>query len=399
MVRKVLTEQIYQTDGDVMTTSTTIQINQHLSVELDHETVWSVVDGKRIHVCRFAICNIPVGADTSDVTDVDTLLDRFGVHENEYDLREQQNTILPSDELFVHASNLTAWAENDYDPRLIDSKLGFPLLSHLYKVDTKAEWSLFETVKERWNNGNYNSRLALFEMVGIDIMYSLEDNGIVNGVLDFILCIDTSPDRHCLLFPYFKAGKVTEEEYLAGLSVHTIGLYHYYTSTHKNSKFKYSVDHMFSLIYEYSRRNERRVYPDPVERITARAARVVHRHQEIYMCHYGSSVGFYSPVISDPIDYPSFLYITDQFFSVSHVKDKSITIIIYPRRSSSAETYYITAPPDVTDVFVYHPSFDQFWSPVIFRYSDGRFEKDMARFTNIHYHVITKTRYRRNHGR
>ncbi|TFF88075.1 MAG: leucine-rich repeat domain-containing protein, partial [Promethearchaeota archaeon] len=60
----------------------------------------------------------------------------------------------PETEFWGHCSNLQAWAENDYDSHLLDSKLAFPLLKQLAKLgDPIAKQKIAEQIEVRFREG------------------------------------------------------------------------------------------------------------------------------------------------------------------------------------------------------------------------------------------------------
>ncbi|MEJ2248498.1 MAG: hypothetical protein P8Y70_01225 [Candidatus Lokiarchaeota archaeon] len=70
--------------------------------------------------------------------------------------------ISPEEEFWAHCSNIQAWYEHDYDTRLLDSKLAFPLLRKLMKLgDPKARKAYSKEVMERYAKGTRDIRSML----------------------------------------------------------------------------------------------------------------------------------------------------------------------------------------------------------------------------------------------
>lgn len=64
--------------------------------------------------------------------------------------------------LQLHASSLQVWLENDYDAALLDSMIARPILDALAEIgDKKARERYLESILDRWQAGNQNSRRAL----------------------------------------------------------------------------------------------------------------------------------------------------------------------------------------------------------------------------------------------
>ncbi len=65
-------------------------------------------------------------------------------------------------EFWGHCSNLQAWAESDYDTRLLEKTIAFPLLQKLVKVgDKKAIASVKLEIAERFEKGTDGVRQYL----------------------------------------------------------------------------------------------------------------------------------------------------------------------------------------------------------------------------------------------
>ena len=78
-----------------------------------------------------------------------------------YDLRGK----IDQKEIFWgHCSNVQAWAEHDYDTRLIHSNLAFPLLKKLSKAgDPMAKRVFKEEIAKRYSSGIASVRTFLQE--------------------------------------------------------------------------------------------------------------------------------------------------------------------------------------------------------------------------------------------
>lgn len=76
----------------------------------------------------------------------------------------QELNITPEEEFWAHCSNLQAWAENDYETRLLHSNLAFPLLRKLMKVGVaKARERYSEEVLERYAKGTPQIKYMLLQ--------------------------------------------------------------------------------------------------------------------------------------------------------------------------------------------------------------------------------------------
>ncbi len=73
------------------------------------------------------------------------------------------DSLIPNEtEFFGHCSNLQAWAEQDYDTRLLHRNIAFPLLKKLTEAgDPLAKKHFREEIVERYNTGNDTVRTYL----------------------------------------------------------------------------------------------------------------------------------------------------------------------------------------------------------------------------------------------
>lgn len=104
------------------------QINKYLSLRSQNERADIYVNGEYFRSCTYLILNIEGGRirDYDHVKSIDELMELYG-NESERESR----LIDPQTVFWGHCSNLNAWAEHDYDNRLLDMRLAFPLLKKL----------------------------------------------------------------------------------------------------------------------------------------------------------------------------------------------------------------------------------------------------------------------------
>ena len=123
------------------------QINKYLSLRSQNERTDIYVDGEYFRSCTYLILNIEGDhiRDYDDIKSIDEVMELYG---NE---SEQDNRLLdPQTEFWGHCSNLHAWAEHDYDTRILDMRLAFPLLKKLTEAgDPKARRVFKEEIGKR----------------------------------------------------------------------------------------------------------------------------------------------------------------------------------------------------------------------------------------------------------
>ena len=104
------------------------QINEFLSLKLENDETIIYVAGKSFMSCKYLLFNIRKNNfnEYDDIESIDEAV-KFFHHKN-----NENNVLLnPKTEFWGHCSNLQAWAEHNYDTRLLDMRLAFPLLKKL----------------------------------------------------------------------------------------------------------------------------------------------------------------------------------------------------------------------------------------------------------------------------
>jgi tetratricopeptide (TPR) repeat protein len=126
------------------------KINRHLSLKLENDRTIVYVNGKRFRNCKYLLLNF--NEETNDnfggIDSIDEVAEilNHDLHGN----FTKNSKISPKEEFWGHCSNLQAWAENDYDSRLLHSNLSFPLLKRLAKEgDPQAKRVFKEEIVKR----------------------------------------------------------------------------------------------------------------------------------------------------------------------------------------------------------------------------------------------------------
>ncbi len=139
------------------------KINPFLTLRLDGggKTVIYVA-GKRFRTCKYLLFTMTEAdaADYADIESIDEAIERYSrAHENNHALLD------PETEFWGHCSNLQAWAEHDYDTRLLDMWLAFPLLRRLTDAgDPGARRAFAEEIAKRLEAGTLSVRQYLIRV-------------------------------------------------------------------------------------------------------------------------------------------------------------------------------------------------------------------------------------------
>ena len=120
------------------------KVNDYITLRLESKKTNIYVKGELFEQCKFLLLNIPTqDVDFYDeIESIDEIAEKLGWTEErqlgvDYD-------ITPETEFFGHCSNLQAWAENNYDTRLIHRNLAFPLLKKLVDVNDLTAKTVFK---------------------------------------------------------------------------------------------------------------------------------------------------------------------------------------------------------------------------------------------------------------
>jgi hypothetical protein len=106
--------------------------------------------------CKYLLLNVPKEEveKTYNYKSIDEAAEVYS-HEHE----DREDLIDPETEFFGHCSNLQAWYEHDYDTRILERRLAFPLLKALANAgDPKAKQVFQEEVAKRFIEGNRTVR-------------------------------------------------------------------------------------------------------------------------------------------------------------------------------------------------------------------------------------------------
>lgn len=136
------------------------KINDILSVRLERDESVIYVRGDPFITCKFLLMTVPVDQfplidDIDSIDRASDVLDPSLEPTIDKDQKLQRNESIPPEvEFWGHCSNLQAWAENDYDTRLLHSNIAFPLLKKLTDAgDLTARKVFKEEIARRFNEG------------------------------------------------------------------------------------------------------------------------------------------------------------------------------------------------------------------------------------------------------
>ncbi len=136
-------------------------VNRYITLKLEEGKTNIYVNGQIFDQCKFLFLNIPVEKISSfdEIESIDEAIEQLGSS-----VEHRVIDIPPEAGFWGHCSNLQAWAENNYDTRLLRSNLAFPLLKKLTEIgDPNAKNIFKEEIAKRLESGNQNIMNFLFE--------------------------------------------------------------------------------------------------------------------------------------------------------------------------------------------------------------------------------------------
>ena len=137
-------------------------INEYLKLRLEDRMTVIYVKNRPFRQCMYLLLNI----DTNRIRQYDEIESIDQAAELLDGSMERvpmgQRTIAPEEEFRGHCSNLQAWAENDYDTRILHRNLAFPLLRRLTEVgDPLAKKRFKDEIAVRYGSGHPTVRTFL----------------------------------------------------------------------------------------------------------------------------------------------------------------------------------------------------------------------------------------------
>ena len=158
-------------DDPVDSSTLEFSINTHISLKKIKDSIQIYVDNEPFNQCRYLLIIDP--QKNKNHLEIDSIDEAESLYNNnlEIKLAPEDLGITKEQEFWAHCSNLQAWAENDYDTRLLHSNLSFPLLKKLTEVgDVKASKVFKEEIAQRFVRGYLPVMRYLFREEFLDYL-------------------------------------------------------------------------------------------------------------------------------------------------------------------------------------------------------------------------------------
>ncbi|MFX1506818.1 MAG: hypothetical protein ACFFDC_12010, partial [Promethearchaeota archaeon] len=144
-------------------------VNDYITLKLEQGRTYLYVNDVLFQQCKFLLLTFPLDEvdDYGEMDSIDEIADtlKWSLEGQLDDEGELVSYDIPAHtEFWGHCSNLQAWAEYNYDTRLLHSSLSFPLLKNLYDAgDPQAKEVFQEEICKRFETYYQNTILYLLE--------------------------------------------------------------------------------------------------------------------------------------------------------------------------------------------------------------------------------------------
>lgn len=174
------------------------EINKYITLKLE-EFQWGketiiYIDGKEFRQCKHLLLVLPAESIklVDEINSIDQAAEYLSIEIDDAGMTPNPEDFgLSQEEAFMgHCSNLQAWAENNYDTRLLHSNLSFPLLKELAIIrDSKAKKILKTEIAKRLLSG-CKSTISYLVLEGFINLLDKQDIDIILEDLDFDLFLN-----------------------------------------------------------------------------------------------------------------------------------------------------------------------------------------------------------------
>lgn len=150
-------------------------VNKFISLKLLGDHIQIFVNEKPFNQCKYLFLIDPLRSDQQEEINSIDEADFLYSSDLEKDIKPEDIGITKEQEFWGHCSNLQAWAENNYDSRLLHRNLAFPLLKALVEIgDITAQKVFKDEIAERFASGVFPVMGYLFQNHYLDHLNSEE---------------------------------------------------------------------------------------------------------------------------------------------------------------------------------------------------------------------------------
>ncbi len=131
------------------------KINDFITVKLVGHYSVLYLGREKFSQCTKLLLNLKEGQEQSQINSIDEAAEKLSPSLR-VDVFGRDIGLTPEQEFWGHCSNLQAWAERDYDTRLLHMTLAFPLLKRLTELGDPIARRVFkEEIAKRYSSGHF----------------------------------------------------------------------------------------------------------------------------------------------------------------------------------------------------------------------------------------------------
>ncbi len=150
------------------------KVNDYITLKLEMSRTVIYVKGVEFLICKALFILVPKDCDIN-IDSIDAAADKLDTFPSSDINRDIYMDISSEEEFWGHSSNLQAWAEHDYDCKIIRSNVAFPLLRRLVEAgDPLAKRRYKDEILDRFLKGSSSTKRYLLEENFTDI-FSFEE--------------------------------------------------------------------------------------------------------------------------------------------------------------------------------------------------------------------------------
>ena len=159
------------------------KVNEYITLKLEDDLTNLYVRKSLFRQCKLLLLNIPTDESSDQIQSVDEVADKMGwspFGQMNPDIRQK---ITPETQFWAHCSNIQAWAENDYNTKILHHSIAFPLLRKLVELgDSLAKTRFKEEVAKRIERSTPQVLLFLIRERYLDVFTPEELETIILNI-------------------------------------------------------------------------------------------------------------------------------------------------------------------------------------------------------------------------